>query len=83
MSKLQAILDWVIVKPIVEDHVGNIYIPTKKTPTSGEVISVGGNVKGLVVGNKVLYKRWESREIKFEKETYLVIAQKDVLGILD
>ncbi len=51
-------------------------------PEHGEVVSVGQDVKGIAVGNKVLFKKWEAIEIKWEREKLLVFEPKNILGIL-
>ena len=49
------------------------------TPIEGCVIAVGPDVKGIEHGDIVVFIKSEHREIKYEKDTFLVIQQKDVL----
>jgi chaperonin GroES len=63
----------------------------KEQPSFAEVIAVGSGliVDGKLVppmvkiGDKVVYKRYSTTEFKFEEEEYLIIAEKDILAIID
>lgn len=62
----------------------------KEQPSFAEVVAVGEGtvVDGklvkptVVVGDKVVYKRYSTTEFKFEEEEYLIIAEKDILAII-
>lgn len=63
----------------------------KEQPSFATVVAVGeGNlVDGKVVpltvkvGDKVVFKKYSTTEFKFEDEEYLVIAEKDILAIIE
>jgi len=63
----------------------------KEQPSFASVIAVGEGavVDGKLVplsvkvGDKVVYKRYSTTEFKFEDEEYLIIAEKDILAILE
>lgn len=63
----------------------------KEQPSFAEVIAVGEGavVDGKLVapmvkvGDKVVYKRYSTTEFKFEEEEYLIIAEKDILAIIN
>ncbi|MGD9605457.1 MAG: co-chaperone GroES [Bacilli bacterium] len=63
----------------------------KEQPSFAEVVAVGEGtiVDGKLVsptvkvGNKVVYKRYSTTEFKFEEEEYLIIAEKDILAIVE
>ena len=86
--------DRVIVKPIERETMkGGIIIPdtAKEKPMEGEVLAVGpGKVadKGVrtemdvKVGDRVLYGKYSGTEVKLDNETYLIIHQDEILGIL-
>ncbi|MDD3113925.1 MAG: co-chaperone GroES [Candidatus Izemoplasmatales bacterium] len=63
----------------------------KDQPSFASVIAVGegaivdGKLTPLSVkiGDKVVYKKYSTTEFKFEEEEYLIIAEKDILAILE
>ncbi|NLF48770.1 MAG: co-chaperone GroES [Acholeplasmataceae bacterium] len=63
----------------------------KDQPSFASVIAVGegaivdGKLSPLSVkiGDKVVYKKYSTTEFKFEEEEYLIIAEKDILAILE
>ena len=86
--------DRIIVKPIERETMkGGIIIPdtAKEKPMEGEVLAVGAGKlddKGgriamdVKVGDRVLYGKYSGTEVKLDDETYLIIHQDEVLGIL-
>jgi len=63
----------------------------KDQPNIAEVVAVGegtyvdGELKPLTVkvGDKVVYKKYSTTEIKIEDEEYLIIAEKDILAVVE
>lgn len=92
--KIKPLGDRLIVKPIERETMkGGIIIPdtAKEKPMEGEVLAAGPgklNDQGnrapmdVKVGDKVLYGKYSGTEIKLEGETYLIIHQDEILGIL-
>ena len=92
--KIKQLGDRVIVKPIERETMkGGIIIPdtANEKPMEGEVLAVGpGKVadKGVrtemdvKVGDRVLYGKYSGTEVKLDNETYLIIHQDEILGIL-
>ena len=87
--------DRILVKPLdaKEQTKGGIILPdaAREKPQEGEVIAVGaGKVTdegktvavSVKVGDKVLYGKYSSTEIKIEGDDYLIIREDDVLGII-
>lgn len=87
--------DRVLIKAIEEEQktAGGIILPgsAKEKPTEGEVVAVGSgyrNTDGSVaaldvkVGDKVLYEKWGGTEVKVEGETYLMMKEEKILGII-
>jgi chaperonin GroES len=73
---------------------GGIILPdsAKEKPMEGKVIAVGsgyrdktGKVIGLAVqkGDRVIYGKWTGTEIKVENKEYLVIKERDILGVVE
>ena len=86
----------IMVKPLEEeeDKVGGIIIPdtAKEKPQEAEVVAVGpgkllenGEIRpmSVAVGNKVIYGKYSSTEIKVAGEEYLIIQEDDVLAIIE
>lgn len=92
--KIKPLGDRVIVKPIERETMkGGIIIPdtAKEKPMEGEVLAVGpGKVADksvrtemdVKVGDRVLYGKYSGTEVKLDNETYLIIHQDEILGIL-
>lgn len=63
----------------------------KEQPSFASVVAVGAGslVDGKLVpttvkvGDKVVYKKYSTTEFKFEEEEYLIIAEKDILAIIE
>ncbi len=88
--------DHVVVKPLKPEEVtkGGIVLPDtarEEKPEQGEVIAVGpGKLlengqrapMSVHVGDKVLFTKYAPDEVETDRETYLVIAEEKILGIL-
>ena len=63
----------------------------KEKPTVAKVLAVGpgGYVDGhevkmeVKVGDKILYSKYAGSEFKLDGETFIIIRQSDVLGIIE
>ncbi|HOP56691.1 MAG TPA: co-chaperone GroES [Bacillota bacterium] len=63
----------------------------KEQPSFADVVAVGeGNlVDGKLIpltvktGDKVVYKKYSTTEFKYDDEEYLIIAEKDILAVLE
>ena len=92
--KIKPLGDRIIVKPIERETMkGGIIIPdtAKEKPMEGEVLAVGAGKlddKGARIpmdvkpGDRVLCGKYSGTEVKLDDETYLIIHQDEVLGIL-
>jgi len=94
-TNIQPLHDRVIVKRIDEGEQvrGGIIIPdsAKEKPQEGEVIAVGegkykedGSRKALDVkaGDRVLFGKYTSSEIKIDGEELLIVREDEILGII-
>lgn len=95
--KLKPLGDHLIVKPIEEDEVtkAGIVLPDtveKEKPEKGEVIAVGpGKLSEdgkrvpmeVIVGDKVMFKKYSPDEVKVEDETYLILSESDVIAVIE
>ncbi len=96
MAQIKPLGDRVLVQPIEEQEVkkGGIIIPdtAKEKPQEGKVVALGsGKVddKGKKVGfevkkgDRVLIPKYGGTEVKIANETYLLIKEEDILGIIE
>lgn len=71
---------------------GGILIPetVREKPQRGEVVAVGPgtHIDGtlvpvdLKVGDEVIFGKWSGTEVKFDNETYLVMKESDIMGVV-
>lgn len=84
----------VLKKEKVENKTASGIILTgdvKEQPYVAEVVAVGegayvdGKLQPMTVkvGNKVVYKKYSTTDIKIDEEEYLIIAEKDILAIVE
>ena len=91
MSKIQPLLDRVVIRPTAaeEKTVGGIIIPdtAQEKPLRGQVIAVGKGTKDeemvLKEGDQVLYGKYAGNEVEIDKEKLIIMRQSDVLAILN
>ncbi len=94
-TNIQPLHDRVIVKRIEESEQvrGGIIIPdsAKEKPQEGEVLAVGeGKYKkdgsrqalDVKVGDRVLFGKYSSSEIKIDGEELLIMREEEILGII-
>lgn len=88
--------DRVLVRRLEQQETtkGGIIIPdtAKEKPMEGTVVAVGtgyhtedGKVRPLAVkeGDMVVFKKWGGDEITVDGQEYLVMEEKNIIGILD
>jgi chaperonin GroES len=59
-----------------------IYLPdnAKEKPVLAKVEAVGPDVKGIKVGDKIVYKEYSTTELKINDTEYLIVKEEDVLA---
>jgi chaperonin GroES len=95
-QKLRPLYDRVLVKRVESEEKtkGGIIIPdnAKEKPLEGEVMAIGngkmlddGSVRALTVkaGDRVLFSKYSETEVKVGSETWLLLKEDDLLGILE
>ena len=88
--------DRVIVRRLEEgeQRIGGIIIPdtAKEKPQQGEVIAAGsGKVKDdgkrvpldVKVGDRILFGKYTSQEVKLNGEEYLIMREDEVLAVIE
>ena len=71
-------------KPEVEVTPGGIIIPDtcKDKPMEGSVHSVGAEVKKIAPKDNVLCAKYAGVDLELEDGNYLLLAEKDILGLI-
>ena len=93
--KFRPLHDRVVVRRIEAEakSAGGIIIPdtVKEKPQEGEVVAVGpgGRDEGgqlirpeVKAGDKVLFAKYSGTEYKVDEIEYLILSEKDILGII-
>src|SRR3989338_9202515 len=97
MFKLRHLGDRVIVKPAAKEEMTKtgIILPdtvNKERPETGEVIAVGPgkmlengsrSAMSIKVGDKIVFKKYSPDEVKIDDVEYLVIAESDVMAVIE
>jgi chaperonin GroES len=94
--KFRPLHDRIVVKPIEaeEKSAGGIIIPdtAKEKPSQGEVIAVGPGGRDeagklipidIKAGDRVLFGKWSSTEVKIDGQELLIMKESDIMGIID
>lgn len=95
--KLRPLGDRVVVKPVAKEEMtkAGIILPDtvdKERPEQGEVIAIGPgrlldsgarSPVSLKVGDKIVFKKYSPDEVKVGEEEFLVIAESDVMAVVE
>ncbi len=95
--KLRPLGDRVILAPLAKEEVtkGGILLPDtvdKERPEQGKVVAVGpGKLRedgarvemSVKVGDVVMFKKYAPDEFKVDGETYLVLAESDLMAVVE
>lgn len=88
--------DRVVVRPVEEEKktAGGIVIPdtaTAEKPMQGEIIACGpgkmlenGDVRALTVkpGDRVLFGKYAGTEVKLDGDTFMIMREDDIMGLI-
>lgn len=94
--RIRPLGDRVVVKPAEREEKtkGGIFLPdtaSKERPMEGTVLAVGegrrddsGKLIAMSVssGDKVLFAKYSGTEFKVDDVEYLILSEKDILGII-
>lgn len=82
---MQPLMFRIVVKEFDYEKVGMIYIPDEskeKRVCEGWVIAKGPDVDLVSIGDRVSYGQYSGAILKRGKNKYLVMNEKDVLGVI-
>jgi chaperonin GroES len=94
--RIRPLGDRVVVKPLdrEEKTKGGIYLPdtaSKERPQEGTVLSAGDGRRddngklvpmNVKAGDKVLFAKYSGTEFKVDEVEYLILSEKDILGVI-
>jgi chaperonin GroES len=62
-----------------------LYLPeaAKEKPKTSKVVAVGPLVKGVKVGDRIVYKSYSQTEVKVGKEDYILVQEQDILATVN
>ncbi|HEY1014580.1 MAG TPA: co-chaperone GroES [Herpetosiphonaceae bacterium] len=94
--RIRPLADRVVIKPQAKEEKTKtgLFLPdtaSKEKPQQGQVVAVGegrldDNGKRIAMsvkaGDTVLFAKYAGTEIKLDDEDYLILAEKDILGIV-
>jgi chaperonin GroES len=94
--RIRPLADRVVIKPQEREEKtkGGLFLPdtaSKEKPQEGTVMAVGegrvdDNGKRVSVsvkpGDRVLFAKYAGTEIKLDDEDYLILAEKDILAVV-
>ncbi len=89
-TTFKPLADRVLIEPAPAEQMtaSGIIIPdsAKEKPLKGKVIAAGAGKKdepmSVKVGDEVLYGQYSGTEIKLDGNTYLIMRESDIYGIL-
>ena len=96
MMSIKPLADRAVIKskPQEEKTKGGLFLPdtaSKERPMEGEVLSVGegrlddnGRRVPMAVkpGEHVLFAKYAGTDFKIDDEEYLIVSEKDILGVV-
>ncbi|NJK81162.1 MAG: co-chaperone GroES [Chloroflexaceae bacterium] len=94
--RIRPLGDRVVIKPAEREEKtrGGVFLPdtaTKERPQEGTVLAVGDGRRddsgklipmNVQVGDRVLFAKYSGTEYKMDDEEYLILAEKDILGVI-
>ncbi|MEB3298667.1 MAG: co-chaperone GroES [Candidatus Sericytochromatia bacterium] len=95
LSKIRPLADRVVVKVLKQEQTsGGIFLPdtAQEKPQMGEIIAVGpGKMDDdgdrlpmdVKAGDRVIFAKYSGTEVKLDGAEYLLLAEKDILGVIE
>lgn len=61
-----------------------LFLPSeaKEKPVVAKIEAIGKDVKGVKVGDQIIYKEYSPTELKLNGTEYLIIKEEDILATL-
>lgn len=52
----------------------------QEKPKTAKVVAIGTHVKGVKLGDRIIYKEYSVTEMKLDGEEYLIVNEEDILA---
>ena len=76
--------DYVVAEPEKAEAktASGFYLPdaAKEKPQTSKVVAVGKDVKGVKVGDRILFKSYSSTDVKHNGTDYVLVKEEDILA---
>lgn len=83
---IKPIKELIVVRPDIQKNKteSGLIIPDSaiEKQQTGKVIAVGGDVKEVKAGDKILFGKYSGSEVDLDGVSYLIFKEDDVLGIV-
>lgn len=83
-SALKPLGDYVVAQAEEAESktASGLYLPegAKEKPKTSVVVAVGPAVKGVKVGERIVYKSYSQTEVKVGREDYILVKEEDILA---
>jgi chaperonin GroES len=94
--RIRPLADRVVVKPVEREEKtkGGIFLPdtaSKERPQEGTILAVGEGRRddsgrlipmNVSAGDRVLFAKYSGTEYKVDDVEYLILSEKDILGVI-
>ena len=77
--------DRIIIKPLEDEYEGSIIVPDKDKikPVRGVVMKIGDWVsEEIKEEDEVIFNEYAGDEVVYKDETYLILSESEVLGVV-
>lgn len=83
-SPLKPLGDYVVAQAEEAESktASGLYLPeaAKEKPKTSVVVAVGPDVKGVKVGDRIVYKSYSQTEVKVGRDDYILVQEADILA---
>jgi Co-chaperonin GroES (HSP10) len=85
--KLNPIGERIVAQSIETENktASGLYLPeaAKEKSKIAEVMAIGGDVKNIKTGDKIVYKEYATTDMKVDGTNYIILKEEDVLATVE
>lgn len=86
-TNIQPLADYVVAQPEEAESktASGLYLPdnAKEKPKTVKVVAVGPAVKGVKVGDRIVYKGYSETNLKVDKDEYVLVKEEDIIATVN